>query len=1080
MGTLTSPPFVGREPELARLAGALDEASAGHATSVLLAGAPGLGASRLVDELSGRLARLTDPWTIVRARSWAPWAGRPLDDVVVPLARAIDALPASEREAIVGSSGDLRRPDPTARAATGPERRQARRLEAVHGALTRLAAERPVLLVLEDLHRADAATRALAAFLVRVTRPARLCVLITYHPDDVGRADAFRETLAAIDESARPPTRIELGPLDRDELSALVADVEGERPSASLLLLVAERSLGSPLLATELLAARRELSSAPLTGGIPELVAARLDVRSPECRRVLRLLALGDAPLSLAELAATAAAYDRDVARLAPRSTTSPRPPRGLLDGDLDAGLAEAIGAGFLVRFRDPVREVDSVWFRHQLIRAAVAADVLPFQRIRYHRSLAAALDGRPGEVARHLRGGLRPTEAREAATRAAGEADAVDAVEDVLAELEFALELAEPNEASPELKARAAEAAEASGRPARATAYLEAAIAGLDERTDRSRLALLHESLGTMRRAAGDSVGALAALRRAVELVPSGGDGLRAHVLSGLARHQMLLGSFSDAARVAAEALEAVRAEPDTALTDEVRADEAAILTTIGVVEGWTGELERALAHLAEARERASAVGRLDEVFRVAANLTTILDLHGRREDAIAVAYEAIDLARAAGLDAVYGNFLRSNAAYSLFVLGRWRESREFSITALEWSTRRVERIDSLVNLATLEIESTGGEPAGRLLGRLLLELETVRDPQYAVQVHQAATSHALWQGDIADAIRAAARGWARARESEDWALAARMAATHLEVDAVSAAAAAERRDLAGVAAARERAAQVVAEAESGVARSGVDRFAGSRRIADASLATARAFRARADGRDDPVRWAAVAESWAAIGEVYEVARARWRQGEAVLRSGEGRAARADARPSLEEAAEIAASLGAAPLLRALHELANRALIRLSVPAPAVAAGTAGAGAGQGRQPRPVGHGAGYSEDAMRLAAGRPRPAMPGRFPAASRGTIRAPVPSWSTGIAREIVGGPPMRQGNAFGLSPREREVLGLIAQGRTNREIGERLFISQKTVGVHVGNILAKLDVSGRVEAAAVAIRLGLTDA
>jgi DNA-binding CsgD family transcriptional regulator len=64
-----------------------------------------------------------------------------------------------------------------------------------------------------------------------------------------------------------------------------------------------------------------------------------------------------------------------------------------------------------------------------------------------------------------------------------------------------------------------------------------------------------------------------------------------------------------------------------------------------------------------------------------------------------------------------------------------------------------------------------------------------------------------------------------------------------------------------------------------------------------------------------------------------------------------------------------------------------------------------------------------------------------------------------------------------DTFGLSRRELEVLALIAQGRTNREIGDRLFISQKTVGVHVGNILAKLGVSGRVEAAAVAIRLGL---
>ena len=62
---------------------------------------------------------------------------------------------------------------------------------------------------------------------------------------------------------------------------------------------------------------------------------------------------------------------------------------------------------------------------------------------------------------------------------------------------------------------------------------------------------------------------------------------------------------------------------------------------------------------------------------------------------------------------------------------------------------------------------------------------------------------------------------------------------------------------------------------------------------------------------------------------------------------------------------------------------------------------------------------------------------------------------------------------------MSNREREVLAQIARGRTNREIGERLFISQKTVGVHVGNILAKLGVSGRVEAAAVAIRLSLTE-
>jgi DNA-binding NarL/FixJ family response regulator len=57
---------------------------------------------------------------------------------------------------------------------------------------------------------------------------------------------------------------------------------------------------------------------------------------------------------------------------------------------------------------------------------------------------------------------------------------------------------------------------------------------------------------------------------------------------------------------------------------------------------------------------------------------------------------------------------------------------------------------------------------------------------------------------------------------------------------------------------------------------------------------------------------------------------------------------------------------------------------------------------------------------------------------------------------------------------LTPREREILGLVAEGRTNGEIARQLFISTKTVSVHVSNILAKLGASGRTEAAAIARR------
>jgi DNA-binding NarL/FixJ family response regulator len=66
------------------------------------------------------------------------------------------------------------------------------------------------------------------------------------------------------------------------------------------------------------------------------------------------------------------------------------------------------------------------------------------------------------------------------------------------------------------------------------------------------------------------------------------------------------------------------------------------------------------------------------------------------------------------------------------------------------------------------------------------------------------------------------------------------------------------------------------------------------------------------------------------------------------------------------------------------------------------------------------------------------------------------------------------------AFGLTPREREVLALVAAGRTNRQIAEELFISESTAGVHVSNILSKLGVSTRTEAANVALSQGLVDA
>jgi DNA-binding CsgD family transcriptional regulator len=78
-----------------------------------------------------------------------------------------------------------------------------------------------------------------------------------------------------------------------------------------------------------------------------------------------------------------------------------------------------------------------------------------------------------------------------------------------------------------------------------------------------------------------------------------------------------------------------------------------------------------------------------------------------------------------------------------------------------------------------------------------------------------------------------------------------------------------------------------------------------------------------------------------------------------------------------------------------------------------------------------------------------------------------------------RTIGSAPARHEAGSDVLTPREAEILQHVAAGRTNGEIGKQLFISTKTVSVHVSNILGKLGASGRTEAAAIARRRGLVD-
>jgi DNA-binding NarL/FixJ family response regulator len=168
-----------------------------------------------------------------------------------------------------------------------------------------------------------------------------------------------------------------------------------------------------------------------------------------------------------------------------------------------------------------------------------------------------------------------------------------------------------------------------------------------------------------------------------------------------------------------------------------------------------------------------------------------------------------------------------------------------------------------------------------------------------------------------------------------------------------------------------------------------------------------------RACGQDPGDAWVVAADGWRALGRRLPAAIALWRGAEACLSRGRRDQAAEAAGGALAAAREI----GAVWLVTELEGLIARA--RLSVDAEAGA----------------------------------------------------------DVGVGSSSGDGAPGDDDDPFGLTPRERQVLALVARGATNREIGAELFMAEKTASVHVSRILAKLDVRSRTEAAAVAHRLGL---
>jgi DNA-binding CsgD family transcriptional regulator len=204
-------------------------------------------------------------------------------------------------------------------------------------------------------------------------------------------------------------------------------------------------------------------------------------------------------------------------------------------------------------------------------------------------------------------------------------------------------------------------------------------------------------------------------------------------------------------------------------------------------------------------------------------------------------------------------------------------------------------------------------------------------------------------------------------------------------------------------------------------------------------------AEQAREHGSDSRATWRAAAEAWHGAGQPYREAYARLREAEAAVRAGR----RDQAARALAACEALAGPLSAEPLLAMAAELAQRGRLTRQAPAGQTAAGQAPAQAVAGQAP------------AQAVAGGE----AAGQTAAAQQVTGRQATVSAAVGNAQ-------------FDLTSRELEVLALLARGDSNRQIARALFISERTVAVHVSRILDKLGVRNRTEAATAGARLGLT--
>ncbi|TMR92649.1 transcriptional regulator [Nonomuraea basaltis] len=348
-------PFVGREAQLSALVTAATGAATDGARIALVTGEAGLGKSTLLEHLGRRLER--DGWLVAVGRC-------PEVDSAPPAWAWTEALRAVAASTSPGEFADDLAPLLTD---TGPVNADAtagrfRLRQAVWKWLAAVATERPVAVVLDDLHWADAATLELLGGGLGMRAP--ILVVAAYRADESGH---LTETLASLARAT--PLRLALPGLNDEAVAELVrTECEADEETIAG---IAERTGGNPFYVRE---------SARLLNGEGALVALSEvpeGVRDVLRRRLARLPEGGVSVLRLAAVAGRESSVDV----LVKAADTDEDGVMDALDAGVIAGLLDEPGPG-LIRFV------------HALVRDTLIADVSRLRATRMHARIAAALEG--------------------------------------------------------------------------------------------------------------------------------------------------------------------------------------------------------------------------------------------------------------------------------------------------------------------------------------------------------------------------------------------------------------------------------------------------------------------------------------------------------------------------------------------------------------------------------------------------------------------------------------------------------------------------------------------------------------